>query len=137
MTSRDPIGWMLAEACQMLADAERLQRRFFRLDFPRGARVAWEPPVDVYADDDGFIVVVALPGVSASHVEAVCDGRTLLIRAQRQLPLYDRPLAIERLEIPQGYFERRLTLPAAMALEIGDHQWRDGCLILHLKKGAS
>jgi HSP20 family molecular chaperone IbpA len=137
MTSRDPIGWMLADACQMLADAERLQRRFFRLDFPRGARVAWEPPVDVYADDDGFVVVVALPGVSPGHAEVICDGRTLLIRAQRRLTLRDHPLAIERLEIPHGYFERRLTLPVALALEIGDHQWRDGCLILHLKKGSS
>ncbi len=133
MTSRDPIGWMWAEACQMLAQAERLQQQFFRLDFPRGARIAWEPPVDVFEDEDEFVVVAALPGVAPGHAEALFDGRTLLIRARRRVPLHDRHYAIERMEIPHGYFERRLVLPA-IPLEISAQQWRDGCLVLSLKK---
>ena len=77
MPSRDPIGWMWAEACQMLDQAERLQRQFFRRDFPRGAGVAWQPPVDVFEDEREFVVVVALPGVSPANAEAKIDGDTL------------------------------------------------------------
>lgn len=133
MPSRDPIGWMWAEACQMLEQAERLQRQFFRLDFPRGASVAWEPPVDVFEDEREFVVVVALPGVAPEHAEAAIDGRTLLIRAQRRVSLADRHCSIERLEIPYGYFERRLALPA-IPLELGAQQWADGCLVLSVRK---
>lgn len=133
MPSRDTIGWMWAEACQMLDQAERLQRQFFRLDFPRGARVTWQPPVDVFEDEREFVVVVALPGVSPGNAEAKIDGGTLLIRARRQLSLQDRHYSIERMEIPHGYFERRLVLPQ-IRLELGSQQWSDGCLILTLRK---
>jgi HSP20 family protein len=133
MPSRDTIGWMWAEACQMLDQAERLQRQFFRLDFPRGARAAWQPPVDVFEDEREFVVVVALPGVSPDNADAKIDGRTLLIRATRQVSLQDRDCSIERLEIPYGYFERRLVLPQ-IRLELDSQQWSDGCLVLTIRK---
>jgi HSP20 family protein len=133
MPSRDTIGWMWAEACQMLDQAERLQRQFFRLDFPRGARTAWEPPVDVFEDEHEFVVVVALPGVAPGNADAIMDGRTLLIRAMRRVPLANRRCSVERLEIPYGYFERRLLLPQ-MRLELGPQQWSDGCLVLTVRK---
>lgn len=132
MRSRDPIGWMWAEACSMLDEAERLQRQFFRLDYPRGTRVAWEPPVDVFEDEDEFAVVVALPGVAPEHADAGLEGRTLVIRARRQMPLFGRRCSVERLEIPHGYFERRLLLP--VPVQIGAKQWSNGCLILSLTK---
>lgn len=133
MPSRDPINWMWAEALQLLNQAERLQRQFFRLDYPRGARVAWQPPVDVFEDEREFVVVVALPGVSPGNAEAKIDGRTLLIRAMRRVSLQDRLCSIERLEIPHGYFERRLVLPQ-IRLELDSQQWSDGCLVLTIRK---
>jgi HSP20 family molecular chaperone IbpA len=133
MPSRDLIGWMWAEACEMLDQAERLQRRFFRLDFPRGTRVAWEPPVDVFEDEREFVVIVALPGVSPGNAEVKIDGRSLLIRAKRRVSLQDRYCSIERLEIPYGYFERRLVLPQ-IRLELDSQQWSDGCLVLTIRK---
>lgn len=133
MPSRDLIGWMWAEACEMLDQAERLQRRFFRLDFPRGTRVAWEPPVDVFEDEREFVVIVALPGVSPGNAEVKIDGRSLLIRAKRRVSLQDRYCSIERLEIPYGYFERRLVLPQ-LRLELDSQQWSDGCLVLTIRK---
>ena len=133
MSSRDPIGWMWAEACQMLDEAERIQRQFFRLDFPRGARVAWEPPVDVFENERELVVVVALPGVSPESAEAKIDGRTLLIRARRRVSMGSGYFSIQRLEIPHGYFERRLVLPQ-IRLTLDSQQWRDGCLVLTIRK---
>ena len=74
MTSRDPTAWMWAEACQMIEQAERLQRQFFRLGHGQ-AHASWEPPVDVFEDEREVTVIVALPGVSPESVEASCDAR--------------------------------------------------------------
>ena len=131
--SRNSVAWVWATACQHLDQAERLQRHFFRLDFPRGTRVAWEPPVDVFEDEREFVVVVALPGVSPASAEALFDGRTMLIRACRRVPLPGRQCSVERLEIPHGYFERRLVLPQ-LPLQLESTQWRDGCLVLTIRK---
>ena len=117
----------------MLEEAERLQRQFFRLDFPRGARVAWEPPVDVFENEREFVVVVALPGVPPESAEAKIDGRTLLVRARRRVSPGDRHFSIERLEIPHGYFERRLVLPQ-IRLALDSQRWSDGCLVLTIRK---
>jgi HSP20 family molecular chaperone IbpA len=131
--SRDPVGRMWVQAFQMLDEAERLHRQFFRLVFPRGARAAWEPPVDVFEDERELVVVVALPGVAPGDAEAAIEGRTLVIRAQRRLPLEDRSCSVQRLEIPQGYFERRLELPA-IPLELAPPEWLDGCMVLTVRK---
>lgn len=133
MPSRDPLERMWAEACELLDQAERLHRRFFRLDFPRGARVAWEPPVDVFEDERELVIVAALPGVAPRNADAAIEGRTLVIRAERRVPLEDRDYSIQRLEIPYGYFERRLILPA-IPLELGSKEWADGCLVLTVRK---
>ena len=62
MRERDPIGSMWAEACELLGQAERLQRQFFRLDRPRGARAAWEPPVDVFEENENLVVKTDVQG---------------------------------------------------------------------------
>lgn len=133
MPSRDPIERMWAEACELLDQAERLHRRFFRLDFPRGTRVAWEPPVDVFEDEREFVIIAALPGVAPRNADATIEGRALVIRAERRVPLEDRDCAIRRLEIPYGYFERRISLPA-IPLELSRKEWTDGCLVLTVRK---
>jgi HSP20 family molecular chaperone IbpA len=124
---------MWAEACQLLEQAERLQRQFFRLASPPGARISWEPPVDVFENEDEITVVVALPGVSPDRVEVTHEPRSLLIRAEGRIPFEDRGYSIGRIEIPYGYFERRVPLPAVQ-LEPGIPRWADGCLILSLRK---
>ena len=133
MRSRDPVGRMWAEAFQMLDEAERLHRQFFRLTDPRGARAAWEPPVDVFEDEREVTVIVALPGVSPECVEANCDAHGLLVRAERRIPFDNGSCAIRRLEIPYGWFERRIPLPP-VPLEQGTREWVDGCLIVTLRK---
>jgi len=41
--------------------------------------------------------------------------------------------AVRRLEIPYGHFERRIPL-SNLQLEAGTREFRDGCLILRLRK---
>jgi HSP20 family molecular chaperone IbpA len=101
---------MWGEAVDLLEQAERLQRQFFRL--AGGAEQArWEPPVDVFADGSEILVEVALPGVPPDRIELECAPGELVVRGERRLPRQLAGAAIHRLEIPHGRFERRLALP--------------------------
>ena len=64
---KHPIDWMWAQACDAMQQADRMQRRFFRVS--ARAQAQWEPPADVFEDQDEVVIVVALPGVAAERVE--------------------------------------------------------------------
>src|SRR5947208_10661769 len=111
-TRHDPEGWMWSQACEVIAEAERLHRQFFRLAGVADApAAAWEPPVDVFEDELELVVVVAMPGVAAERVEVVQDGAALVVRGTRPLPFASARHRLRRLEIPHGAFARRIALP--------------------------
>jgi HSP20 family protein len=133
MSSRNPTSWMWAQACDLLDEAERMHRQFFRLTASERAQAVWEPPVDVFEDEREIIVIVALPGVPDERVEITLESGMLVVRADRRMPFAGSRRAVRRLEIPYGYFERRIQLPD-MRFEASTREFRDGCLILTLRK---
>lgn len=133
MAIRNPHSWMWAEACELLEQAQRLQRQFFRVGRAVEAEPRWEPPVDVVAYGNEVRVTVALPGVAAENVEVRVDGYdTLEVVAERRLPLTQHTTALHRLEIPYGRFERRIALPPGR-YELRDQACVNGCLVLRLE----
>ena len=133
MSSRDPTDWMWAQACDFIAQAERMHRQFFRLAASPRTQAVWEPPVDMFEDEREIVVVVALPGVSAERVEVTSEPGALVVRAESPLPFAGSRRVVRRLEIPYGWFERRIPLPE-VRLEAGTRELADGCLILRLRK---
>jgi HSP20 family protein len=128
-----PVNWMLSEAIDSLARADRLHRQFFSLQPSAGSQESsWEPPVDVLETDQEILILVALPGVDPEEVEAVIDSGTLIVSGRRVLPVELRNARIHRLELPQGRFERRIVLP------IGRYAVSrfavNGCIVLRLSK---
>jgi len=132
MRVRDPAMWMWAEALELLQDAERLQRQFFRLGAHQGAP-CWEPPVDLYESGDELRLLVALPGVTPQQLEVVLAPGLILVQGERSLPTNARRAAIHRLEIPYGRFERHIALPAGQ-FELIDQRLEHGCLVLQLRR---
>ncbi|HVX76934.1 MAG TPA: Hsp20/alpha crystallin family protein [Bradyrhizobium sp.] len=133
MPSRDPVNWMLSEAIEQLARAERMHRQFFSLKGAAEQRgSSWEPPIDVLETDSELLIIVALPGVDPDKVEAVIRDGVLIVSGQRTLPDELRKARIHRLELPQGRFERRIALPvgryAVSRFAV------NGCIVLHLAK---
>lgn len=126
---------MWAQACDFIDQAERMHRQFFRLAAAPGARApVWEPPADVFEDEREVVVVVALPGVLAEDVRLSTEAGVLVVRAERPLPLADGARhRVRQLEIPYGYFERRILLPHPR-LEAVSRELIHGCLILRLRK---
>ena len=136
MPTRTPTDWMWAQACEVLDQADRMHRQFFRpagYDRPQGM---WEPPVDIFEDDTELILVVALPGVPAERIEVTIDNADLVVRAQSRFPFSGTRRVVRRLEIPYGHFERRIRLPDGR-YEKGTPEVVDGCLTLRLRKIAS
>jgi HSP20 family protein len=130
---KDPTAWMWGEACDFIERAERMHRQFFRLAATGTGEAAWEPPVDVYEGDDELVIVVALPGVRATQVDVSAGGGVLVVRARRDPQADSSRLAVRQLEIPYGYFERRVALPAA-TLEAVSQELNHGCLVVRLRK---
>jgi HSP20 family protein len=124
--------WMWAGTVDLLDQAERLRRQFFRLAAnAEPTQPRWEPPVDVYAGQDQLLIEVALPGVPVERMELVLGAGEIVVRGERRLPTHPAGTELKRLEIPYGRFERRLSL--------GPGQWElvgrnlvDGCLELLL-----
>lgn len=123
---------MWAHACELLAEAERLQRQFFRLAVS-SAPAAWEPPADVFEDEREIVVVVAMPGVPAEQLQILQEDGTLVVRGSRHLPSEAARYRLRQLEIPYGAFERRLSLPPGN-YELGRPEFVQGCLVLRLRK---
>lgn len=131
--TNDPARWMWAEACELIDQAERLQRQFFRPTISHAAPAAWEPPADVYEDDSEIVVVIAMPGVTGERVQIFSEPGVLIVRGSRPLPLVGPGHSVRRLEIPHGNFERRIVLPPGR-MELGTPELLNGCLILRLRK---
>ena len=123
---------MWAQACELIAEAERLHRQFFRLATVETAP-AWEPHIDVLEDEREIVVVVAMPGVAAERVQVANEAGTLVVRGTRPLPFEGARGRIRQLEIPYGAFERRIALPAGN-FEVGSPGLAQGCLLLRLRK---
>lgn len=128
----DSTAWMWEQACDFIAEAERMHRQFFRLTTSLRSQALWEPPVDVFEDEREVVVIVALPGVEPERLELASEPGALLVRAERPFPL-GSSYEVRQLEIPYGYFQRRIPLPPA-SLELGPHELARGCLVVRLRK---
>ena len=132
---RDPADWMLSEAIEALARAERLHRQMFQ---PPSAtrRPAWEPPVDVLETEHEVLVLIALPGVDPDQVEAVIEDGALVV-AGRASPA---AAAAHRRHPPAGAAAgpvRAAHPVAAGPLRRRPASAGDGCLIISLPQSAA
>jgi HSP20 family protein len=135
MSRKDPVNWMLSEAVDSLARAERLRQQFFSLQPTANPRESsWEPPIDVLETEREVLILVALPGVDPDQVEAVIQDGMLIITGRRVLPVELRNARIHRLELPQGRFERRIMLPTGRY--VVSRFAVNGCVGLRLSKSA-
>jgi HSP20 family protein len=133
-TRHDVDGWMWVQACDVVEQAERLRRQFFRLTSSERTPT-WEPPVDVFEDEREIVIVVAMPGVSTDGVQVLREADVLVVRGFRPMPLSGAHHRVRQLEIPYGVFERRIVLPSETS-EIGRPELVHGCLLLRVRKAA-
>ncbi len=103
-------------------------------DFPTFALArGWEPPVDVYRGDRGWLVKVELAGVRPDEVSVELAGRRLAVSGRRaDVVALDATWQRERIEIAYSRFERTMMLPAAAAGARLATEYRDGMLLVYV-----
>jgi HSP20 family protein len=91
------------------------------------------PPVNVFADKDGFIVVMEVPGVDPAKVSIETNGRTLTVSGVRddEVP---PDASFHRRERGRGRFARSLQLPTELDVSRADATVKNGMLTVRIPK---
>lgn len=95
---------------------------------------AWTPAVDVYEDEDSYLIKVELPEVSRDDVKVNLNENTLSISGERRVENEEKRENYHRVERSYGQFYRSFTLPPNVNAEGINAQFKDGVLRLTLPK---
>jgi len=101
--------------------------------------LTWQPRVDIFEDQDNFLVVVEVPGVDPAQLNVENYSNLLLIRGQN-LPVMSsaQNLATRYQERLCGGFSRSIPLPAHADIDQAKATCKNGLLEITVpKKGAA
>lgn len=95
--------------------------------------VAWQPPMDLRASDEAYVVTLDLPGARREQIEACAEGGVLSVRGEVGMPEGLGEARRIRGERSLGRFVRSLRLPSDADLTDVDARLADG--VLHIRIG--
>ena len=95
---------------------------------------AWTPAVDVYEDENAFLIKLELPEVNRDDVKVSLNDNTLSISGERRVENEQKRENYHRVERSYGQFYRSFTLPPNVNPEAINAQFKDGMLRLTLPK---
>ncbi len=72
----------------------------------------WQPPVDIYEDDQEIVVKMEAPEVKLEDITINIEDERLIIEGVRPLEFRGEQLHYHRLERSYGHFRRLFALPA-------------------------
>lgn len=121
-----------------LFDLQRGINQLFdaRMDVPREdvALKAWTPAVDIYEDENAFLIKLELPEVTREDVKVSLNENTLSISGERRVENEQKRENYHRVERSYGQFYRSFTLPPNVNADAINAQFKDGVLRLTLPK---
>jgi HSP20 family protein len=94
----------------------------------------WQPSIDVYRTEDGWLLKADLAGVRPEDVTVVVDRSRLVVRGQRRDCTHEAGCRHYRMEISYARFERSVELPDDLAGARVDTEFRDGMLLVRVRK---
>lgn len=105
-----------------------------RFKLPDVALKAWTPPVDVYEDENSFLIKMELPEVNRDDVKVNLKDNTLSISGERLVENEEKRENYHRVEGSYGQFYRSFMLPPNVDTAAINAQFKDGVLRLTLPK---
>lgn len=127
---RDPYRHLRSAVDRLFSD--------FAQDYPvwgTAGEGVW-PPLNVWIEDDDFVLEAQVSGLKRDQIEITCEGRDLTIRGERQDP-GDPQEGYQRRERFVGSFLRSLTLPADIDPEKTRATLEEGILVITLPRAES
>jgi HSP20 family protein len=92
------------------------------------------PPLNVFEDQDGTVIIAELPGLDPGKIEISGQGRTLTLRGARKREEGVNPSGYHRRERPLGEFSRSLQLSDDLDLSKATAKYEAGVLTLKVPK---
>lgn len=98
------------------------------------------PLVNLYENEEGFVLTAELPGVAPEHIHVSIEGSTVNLTGERKIEYAvgssgdEKRTAIHRRERQAGNFRRAFELPAEIDLENARATHKHGILTLTLPK---
>lgn len=124
-------------------DLVTTQERFNRLfneSFSRlfgdeeGLGRAWTPAVDVFENDNNYVLKAELPGVDPKDVEVRVEDNTLYLKGERKFEKETKEENYHRVERSYGSFARSFALPGSIDSDKVQAEYKDGLLTLTIPK---
>ena len=94
----------------------------------------WRPPIDVYETSDEIVILTDIAGVNREELHVEIGPRTVKISGRRRERPLRENMRYSLAEIPYGYFERSLALPAPIEMETVSAAYADGLLQIRMQK---
>jgi len=126
-----------------LSDLRSAQEEFGKLlhsTFPQVFRAeegllrgSWNPTVDIYENEDNFVLEADLPGVHAKDFDLSIENYRLTLRGGREFKKIDDN-NYHLIERTYGTFTRTFTLPSTVKVEGVEAEFKDGVLRVTLPK---
>jgi HSP20 family protein len=115
-------------------EMERMFRQFFgEGDRPTTAG-AWSPLLDVEESEEGFTLLVELPGVDPSDVEVSLEENVLTVSGERRFYADRQADSFRRVERRFGRFHRAVRLPDRVDGERVEARFSNGLLTITVPK---
>ncbi len=92
------------------------------------------PAVNIYQDEEGFMVRAEIPGVDKDSLEITAKGDQLTLRGERRITPADSCSCYHRRERDGGKFRRVVTLPEHVDSSKVAASYRDGVLEIMLPR---
>jgi HSP20 family protein len=97
----------------------------------------WQPPLDVYRTDSGWVVKVDLAGVADADIAIELSGSRLTISGVRRDLLAEASWSPHSLEIAYSRFRRDVEIPCDLAQASLKREYRQGMLLVFLDTAAA
>jgi HSP20 family protein len=94
----------------------------------------WRPQIDIYETELEIIIQAEIAGVRQEEIQLEIASATVKISGNREGGAQEEDARYRLAEIPCGYFERTLSLPALIDTETATAVYRNGLLKIRLTK---
>ena len=94
----------------------------------------WEPLVDIYEEDDKFVIKAEIPGVKKEDIDIQIENNILTIKGERKIEKETKKENFHRAERYYGSFQRSFTLPGIVAQEKIKAKLDNGVLTIEIPK---
>ena len=91
------------------------------------------PPVNIFRQDDDFVLIAEVPGIAKSDIDVQVKGRTIRLSGTKNVEFGGKS-SIHRRERLAGRFDRSVTLPVDIDPDGVRAECRDGILALSLPR---